>query len=710
MKDKISIIVPAFNVEQYIEQCIDSINAQTYKHFELIIVNDGSTDKTLEIIEKCKEKYGWIRIINIDNHGQGYARNRALEEADGDYILFLDADDFIDPVTLQVAIKRIEEDNSDMVVFDWKYYYQDTNEYKYVNKDDFFSKKILEGNECTELLKIKHYFTVNKLYRKDFLINNNIKYAEGHIYEDNPFWVKVSVYTKKVSLIHSPLYNVRINRTSSTKSNYDTKEHYISFIKAIEESIDILKEKNADNESYYYLYKYFIRKFNTYYKKRVPKKYRKMFMSDFIELMSKSIKLTKKEGKNEYLGIGLKEDLFYYNKKKTILFTYRLYMIKQFIKQQIKTIKRGIKLGIEKTKKIFSKKALKKEKIILFMGFDYRYTGNSRYLFENLTKLKKENVYFATNDNLVSEEHRIIPESKKMYNVFNQAKVIIFESWIPKKFEKNKDTIWIQLWHGTPLKKMLFDSEETEIITNNPNHKIAKFNDINRWDYLLVDNPNIAEYFKTSFLVKDDKIINFGYPRVKYLIDNIQNSELKEQIKEKNKIDKDKKVVLYLPTWRDYNYGKEAEKQDFEYFLNTKLLSEKLGDDYIIVSKNHVFLNSEETDSITNVDTETQELLLIADYLVTDYSSVLFDALAIDLPTILLANDYEKYSKSRGVYKDIWNDLSPFVVGNELELAEKIMSYEINKEYLKIKEKYSYKNIEKNAIEDFAINLSNGGK
>ena len=221
MKNKISIIIPAYNVEQYIQQCIESINSQTYKNFEVIIVNDGSTDNTLNIIQECKRKYNWIEIIDIDNHGQGYARNMALEKAKGEYIFFFDADDFIEPLTLELAIRKIEEDNSDLVVFDWKYYYQETSEYKYANKDELFSKSILEAKECTELLKIKHYFTVNKLYRKSFLLNNDIKYAEGHLYEDNPFWVNVAVSAKKVSFTVSEKKDTAADTKLVVETNID---------------------------------------------------------------------------------------------------------------------------------------------------------------------------------------------------------------------------------------------------------------------------------------------------------------------------------------------------------------------------------------------------------------------------------------------------------------------------------------------------------
>ena len=130
-----------------------------------------------------------------------------------------------------------------------------------------------------------------------------------------------------------------------------------------------------------------------------------------------------------------------------------------------------------------------------------------------------------------------------------------------------------------------------------------------------------------------------------------------------------------------------------------------VGNDYVIVSKNHVFLNNKNKDSITNVTTETQELLLIGDYLISDYSSVIFDAFAIDLPVVLLANDFEEYQKSRGVYESIWKDLLPFVSYTEEELGKAILNYNINtQEYKNVKEKFSYLNNGEDLV-NFILNI-----
>ena len=191
----------------------------------------------------------------------------------------------------------------------------------------------------------------------------------------------------------------------------------------------------------------------------------------------------------------------------------------------------------------------------------------------------------------------------------------------------------------------------------------------------------------------------------KYLIENKNNEQLKQEIKRKAGIPEDKKVILYLPTWRDYNYGRSEEEIDYDYFPNMDKIKSTVGNDYVIVSKNHVFLNNKNKDSITNVTTETQELLLIGDYLISDYSSVIFDAFAIDLPVVLLANDFEKYQKSRGVYESIWKDLLPFVSYTEEELGKAILNYNINtQEYKNVKEKFSYLNNGEDLV-NFILNI-----
>ena len=118
----VSVIMPVYNTQDYVSISIQSILNQTYQNFEIICVDDGSTDRSAEIIQKFMCEDSRIRLIQIENHGQGYARNLALKEAKGEYIMFMDADDFIEDVTFDLAVTRAEHDHSDMVLFDWRYY------------------------------------------------------------------------------------------------------------------------------------------------------------------------------------------------------------------------------------------------------------------------------------------------------------------------------------------------------------------------------------------------------------------------------------------------------------------------------------------------------------------------------------------------------------------------------------------------------------
>lgn len=691
---EVSIIIPAYNVENYIDDCLNSVINQTYKDYEVIIVDDGSTDNTLNILRKYEKKYDFIKVISNENHGQGYERNFALKQARGEYILFLDSDDFIEPVTLEVSVAKIKEDKSDFVVFDWKYYSNTKKTYSYVSKESFFNKKYLKGKEILQLLGIAHYFTVNKLYSKDFLLRNNIRYGEGYIYEDNPFWVEAVVKANKVSLIHSPLYNVRVNDESTTKTNHKTDKHYKGFISALREEMKIINKYDKNN--YYDLYVYNLKKFDLYYRRRTPFNLKRRFLCDFVDCMSQAVPLPKMKVCNKLLKLSFNYNIF--EKKRYLLFACLYYML--LMKKGLRKIYRKIRwYVIEILKKIknFSNtlessnlKKMPKREEILFMGFDYRYTGNSRYLYEEMLKQNYDNIYFATNNELVEESRRIIPNSKEFFKKLYSSKIVIFESWIPNKFEKPDDAIWINLWHGTPLKKMLFDSNEEEIITDKPEHKIQKYNAIQKMDYLLIDNKNISKYFETSFLMKPEQILSYGYPRVEYLIKNKNNKKLRNEIRKKLDIGKEKKIVMYLPTWRDYNYSSNDSDLDFDYFLDKDKLKEYLDDDdYVIISKDHAYLRKAK--DVTMTDIETQELLLVSDFVITDYSSVMYDAFAVDIPVCLIVKDYEKYSKSRGVYPDLWDDLKPFVVDDEQKLSKLIKNYKIDKNYKNVKNKYCYK-------------------
>ena len=674
----ISIVIPVYNGEKYIGQCIDSVLAQTYGNFEIIVVDDGSYDETPTLLSLCAAKDERIKVITVDNGGQGRARNIGVAKAVGDYLFFLDADDTIERTCLKTCVERIRDDGSDYVVFSFKYIKGNTQNFNHV--ESFFGERILVDRESiNSMLDCKAYFSVTRLYDAAFIKDNAIKFAEGHIYEDNRFIVETVLLAQKVSVVYAPLYNVRVNSQSSTKTNTDSRKHCDDYLAAVGECVDCLLEHHEDEgmeSARYYYARYATRRYLSYYYRRVPRQYRAHFSSQFVEEIGRLGSLSIMLDHDKLLSYCMRHEVF--AKKKTR--TFRMlthYMVKTRRKRS------NISNCIAQAKSHFGAKAaalpdvvtieeIISSKTILFMGFDHRYTGNSRYLFESMIASCHGGVryLFATDSGLVDERYRIAPDSEEFLHEFNRAKVIVFESWVPQKYKKKAGQYWIQLWHGMPLKRMLFDSEESAVFTGNPQTKVKHYADIRKWNYFLAENELSAHSFETSFLLPPSKIILTRYPRVRFLLENKDNEGLKRQLYTKFGLSESKKTVLYLPTWRDYNYGKEDADQDYRYMLDCEELQRQLGSDFCIVAKDHSYLHNDKSSISIPADMETQELLLVADLVVTDYSSVMFDAMAVGKPIALFVNDFEQFDASRGVYPHMWEHLESLAVDNVAALVE----------------------------------------
>ncbi|MBN6885241.1 CDP-glycerol glycerophosphotransferase [Cytobacillus horneckiae] len=697
----ISVIIPTYNVERYIQEALNSIVKQTFDgEIEIIIIDDCSTDNTPKLIEEFKKNHNNLEIKLLyqeRNMRQGTARNRGIREARGKYVFFLDGDDFIDFTGFDKLYKKAEAGSCDMVLCDWAYYYEDRG-LVYVNNDLFLYQDFLYGKESEQLFQAITYFSVNKLYSREFLINNNIKFGEGYIYEDFEFYLNVAQKANVVGIISNPLYKVRVNEYSTTKTNTNSTEHVNSYLKAVQNSIKLFNPRG--DESYYHVYKHLIQKTIYYSKERAPFGHKRKTLRKVLNILNQKstnyhvplniIPLNHFFFRRKYVQKGKVSLILMVNWLQSKGKLVKIFKFAQKGKQKIlnniiikkyrktnlykKQKRKKLKLTIDK----YYKQPLK-QNTILFLGFDYRYVGNSKYFFDYLIKKDSYlNVFFVTKDNNVPSEYRINPRSLKFYEKLASAKVVIAESWVPLDFRKRDEAKWIQLWHGTPFKKLLFDSHEYHISKFNRNHKRQKQKDISKWDYILSDSSKAKDKFASAFAIDNEKIINNGYPRVQWLKDNQKNEVLKSEIKLNLNIPEDKKVILYVPTWRDYNY--KIQVPDISYLLDINFLGEGLQNEYVFLNKQHSMGNIRNEESefiiIPNKNIEVQELILISDIIISDYSSIIFDGMAIDKKFYLYINDFDKYAKARGVYEDLNDLLKVFYVSDVEELIYKIKEIE----------------------------------
>ena len=221
---KISVILPVYDCQDYIEKSITSVLNQSFSDFELIIVNDGSTDNTSEIISRFSDSR--ITIITQPNHGPGAARNNALEIAEGDYIMFLDADDWFCEDALEVAHSQITRYDADLTFFKMinydgeKYYPNDWFEMK--TFDESFEKRAFNPSETPGSIFDLSVGVCQKIYSHDFLRRIDARFPEGIFFEDMPFFYYVYLKAERISIIKKHLY-VRRKHSSSITNVVDEK-------------------------------------------------------------------------------------------------------------------------------------------------------------------------------------------------------------------------------------------------------------------------------------------------------------------------------------------------------------------------------------------------------------------------------------------------------------------------------------------------------
>ena len=217
---KISIIVPVYNVEKYLRKCVDSILNQTFKDFELILVDDGSIDTSGKICDEYNLKDNRIKVIHKENGGLSSARNAGLDIAQGEYIGFVDSDDWIELDMYEKLYKICKENDTDVGIVGINY--GGASEKKKSKKIEIYSNKLILDDLVYNKGKEITWPAWNKLWLKKVIGESRFK--EGRIYEDGLFLYSLSSKIKKVAKIDYEAYNYRMDNESITRSKISKKQ------------------------------------------------------------------------------------------------------------------------------------------------------------------------------------------------------------------------------------------------------------------------------------------------------------------------------------------------------------------------------------------------------------------------------------------------------------------------------------------------------
>ena len=229
----ISVIIPVYNVALYLDEAIGSVVGQSFKNIEIICINDGSTDDSLDILIKWAKTDDRIAVYSQENHGLSVTRNVGLDRARGKYIYFMDSDDILMPDALRIAFDKIEELDLEVLCFNAEHFsdeFPDRDDLVRVRKHEY--EGVFCGLDLFVLMNQNKEYRSSVwmyLYRKSFLSENSISYIDGILYEDRPFSIEVYIKARRMSCISDTLYKRRI-RSGSITSTAVTYKHPLGYL------------------------------------------------------------------------------------------------------------------------------------------------------------------------------------------------------------------------------------------------------------------------------------------------------------------------------------------------------------------------------------------------------------------------------------------------------------------------------------------------
>lgn len=319
---KFSIIVPIYNIEEYVGKCIHSLLNQTYKNFEIIAVNDSSTDNSLRVLENINDKR--IKIFSKINGGLSSARNYGISKSTGDYIWFLDGDDYLEIKSLETLKKIIDNNYPDIICFP---FYND-----YANKKRAVIDRIEWGNE--ELYPLITVSACTKIYKLSFFLENKFKFKEGILFEDLELIPDIMTSTKNIKFSNEILYNYVQRKGSIIRSSNIFMQNRDDRFTALQSLYNRFKSKNK-----YYKYKeqldyLAIRHLVNIYSEELFKYGKEIYLEKFKKINS-YLNTLENVDDNKYLLLSPKSGQIYFKlfRKKKYVICKIIIKIKQILKK-----------------------------------------------------------------------------------------------------------------------------------------------------------------------------------------------------------------------------------------------------------------------------------------------------------------------------------------------------------------------------------------
>lgn len=733
-KIQVSIIIPFHKGKHFLKDCLDSLMEQKIRNIETILVCDHIEENIDKLMEGYKKKLN-LKVYSLDEStGVAAARNLGLKMSSGEYVYFIDSDDYLFQEALDQLMEVALLEKADIIYgrkkstwFKRKVFLdsymedetQDDDQFEQVedkeNKEKLWNSS--EGDEEEQVMEqasstnqeelevmvreeaikrlvkkrkgLKNISVLHILFKRDMLNEYNILFNEKFtFYSDMPFLLHTMTVADSFSFVAESIY---VKRKHNDPINYPSisqtksEEKFNEYVHSYEVTTGLLVH---DPELRKIIDKKLINYYANFFATRLRRSEYGYWKDERFAVMRLLISQINQETIKELKG-------------------YKKRVIKALLKGNLKKSLHivNLHLGFIKLKKIrknrrvfgtylyfnfFTKLPIKEDVVLCESFFGKSYSDSPKYIYKYLNEHEPGKYKYVW---IIDNKKTVIPYNTKKVKRFSlryfyymaRSKYFVFNSRQPVWFRKREGSVFLQTWHGTPLKRLVFDQEEVRGAS--PLYLQQFYNQSRIWDYLVSDNPFSTEVFRRAFKF-DNEIVECGYPRNDLLYAE-NKDEIANKIKDRLKIPKDKKTILYAPTWRDDEYYGPGQYK-FALKMDLHRMKEELGDEYVILLRTHYFIadaldvsgledfafNVSKYDDITH-------LYLISDILITDYSSVFFDYANLKRPILFYTYDMDKYRDMlRGFYLDMEREVPGPCVFTEDQVIEAIRNIdEIKVEY-----------------------------
>ncbi|MFG3011396.1 CDP-glycerol glycerophosphotransferase family protein [Streptomyces cinerochromogenes] len=664
---RFSVIVPCFKVQGFLRECLDSVLGQSFGDFELIAVDDCSPDGSGAILDEYAERDPRVRVLHLpENVGLGRARNAGMPHATGDYLFFLDSDDTLTPGALRAVADRLAEaEDPDVLVFDYARTYWWGGTRRNVLAHLLTREGTFSASEYPEILDLL-MVVWNKVYRRDFVTAGGFEFPPGY-YEDTPWTFPVLLSARRIAALDRICLNYRQRRqgnilSTTSRKHFDIHDQYERVFAFVAERPEL-----ADWRPYLH------RKMGEHCLDILAKPDR-LPPADKAEFFRRTAEMFRRHRPE-----GAPVD----GEVAALTGSWTGYRIKRQAaragREAARRAERARRAAAARARAgwtaLHAHRPLDPRLVVYSASSHLGLLGDPAAIYRKAREIAPQlrGVWVVRDAETAAQlppgvEH-VIVGSRRYLEVTARAKFFVNDVNWPGTLVKRPGSVHIHTHQGTPLKYVgadLLDKPGARLGFDVP----QMLRRADRWDYSLVANPHSELVWERAYPCHFTSV-RTGSPRNDVLVDGGAGD-----FRERHGIPADHTVVLYAPTRRDYRRGGHVDRIDLARF------AADLGEGHTLVVRLHPSLANGPARGMglaelarrgivvdATDEPHLADVLLAADALVTDYSSVMFDYAVLDRPIVVHADDWPAFTASRGAYLDITAEPPGHVSTSYRELA-----------------------------------------